>query len=105
MSYPELTPEEKAKREEVSELRKMIAGWVIHRRMIKAAYRLPHGSTENLEAMKKAREVLKLVTYSYNAHCTPARHLGKDILTEHHIELATLRGKVHGKKEELQLTA
>jgi hypothetical protein len=91
------TAEELARRAEIAELRQKIREEAAYRRMIKEAYRLPHGSPENQAAMAAARITLGLTkhVYSWNAHAIPSRDHGRGYVTQLHIELAELRGKVH----------
>ena len=91
------TAEELARRARCRELRVIIAKEAADRRMIKAAYRLPHGSPENKAAMAAARVALGFTAhvYDYNAHCVPDRDHGRASVTRWHVELANLRGKVH----------
>jgi len=91
------TAEELARRARCRELRELIRAEAAKRRMIKAAYRLPHGSPENKAAMAAARVALGLTAhvYDWNAHAVPGRDYWRSHVTDLHVELANLRGKVH----------
>lgn len=91
------TAEELARRARCRDLRDLIRKAAQERRMIKAAYRLPHGGAENKAAMAAARVALGLTAYVYdwNAHAIPARDYGRSGVTDLHVELARLRGKEH----------
>ena len=103
-TYPELTPEEKAKRARIAELKVIIKKEASDRRLIKAAYRLPHGSDENKAAMALARTACGIDpkhVYSWNAHAIPDRNYGRASIHGWHVELGNLTGKPH-VMEQLQ---
>ena len=96
-----LTAEELQKRARVRELRDLIRKEARDRTVIKTAYRLPHRSPEHKAAMAAVRAHLGIdpkITFEWNWHCQPNRDYGRAWITELHIELATLRGKVHGPR-------
>lgn len=97
-TYPELTTEEKARRARIAELKALIKKEAGDRRLIKAAYRLPHGSDENKAAMAKAREACGFDpkhVFQWNAHAIPSRNYGRESLHLWHLEYGNLRGKPH----------
>lgn len=92
------TAEELARRARCRELRELIRKEAGDRRLIKAAYRLPHGGPEHKAAMAAVRAHLGIDpkhVFEYNWHCQPGRDYGRSCITELHVELASLRGKVH----------
>jgi hypothetical protein len=92
------TAAELARRARCRELRELIRKEAGDRRIVKAAYRLPHGSPENKAAMAAARVALKIdpkYVGPWNEHAIPGRDYGRSYVTELHVELATLRGKQH----------
>jgi hypothetical protein len=84
---PELTAEERARRNRIVELRLQIAELARYRTAMNRAFRLPHLSDEWAAA-------LRVIGYQ-----TPngyvMRRDKRDTLTRLHVELADLRGKVH----------
>jgi hypothetical protein len=94
--HPELTQEELQKRARVRELRDQIGMLAHRRRAIKSCYSLPHGQEQHLYELTRLRRLFGIPSYGWNQHCQPSRHDYKAELTALHIELATLRGKVHG---------
>ena len=103
--YPPIVEEEIARRARIQYLRNKIKPLVQNRRLIKAAYRLPHGSPEHLQRLVELRSLLGYKEYSYAAHCQPGRHDYKSELTCYHMELAGLRGKVHYIVRDLDSSA
>lgn len=95
---PELTAEEKAKRESIAYIRGLIKKWAHARRITKNAYRLPHGSAEYLAALAAARIVCEIPAtevYPWNQHCHPSRNHARAFTHDLHLQLAELRGKQH----------
>ena len=101
ITRPELTAEEKEHRAAVSAVRDLIRKEAVLRRMIKAAYRLPHSSDLNKAAMQAAREACGIDpkhVYPWNQHCIPQRDYGRAGIHALHLRLAELTGKPHVKE-------
>jgi hypothetical protein len=92
---PSPTPEAvEARKAQITLIRKRIAMLASFRQLIKSVYALPHGSEEH------AREMIHLRQHPLCAWLMPWerrvwRHYGKCALTHLHVQLATMRGKVH----------
>ncbi len=82
------TAEELVRRARRRELREQIAKLAIFRTQVNRAYRLPHGSDAFVAALTAAG-----ATEGFNF--LPERACMRWYITELHIELAHLRGKVH----------
>lgn len=101
MSYPELTPEEKATRARIAELRSLIKGWAAWRRRIKLVWGMKHGSTEFLDELAKLRAGLAVSTdpgfakYEKWWGNQPYRTCYRYLLHGLHLEYGELRGKPH----------
>jgi hypothetical protein len=97
-TYPELTPEEKARRAKIVEVRKELKELAAKRRLILEIYRTPHDTPEFLAAMKQARATLG-IPEDYQArwapHAIPGRLWWRAETHTAHIKLAQLTGKPH----------
>lgn len=95
LTRPELTVEEIARRARMTELRTLIAKESGDRRLIKSAWRMNHSSDQFKAELARLRPMLGITKYYDWQGNVPYRNYGRSYVTELHIELAKLRGKVH----------
>lgn len=99
MTYPELTPEEKAKRAQIAELRGQIKKLAATRRLILDAYRLPHKAPEHQKALDDACVKLEITNVGqWQRHCIPGRFWWRDEVHALHLQLAELTGRPHARE-------
>ena len=97
MTYT-ITPEEKARREQIAQAKQKIKDLAAKRRLILSIYRTPHGTPEFLKALAEARKTLGIdekYVGPWNAYCTPGRFDWRGDTHIAHLELAQLTGKPH----------